>query len=52
LLLEESDGFVKHVQVNGVDLEYVDEGAGVPVVLSHQEPDLFNNVVLDFLSRH
>lgn len=24
-----------HVQVNGVDLEYVDEGAGVPVVFSH-----------------
>ena len=26
---------MKHVQVNGVDLEYVDEGAGVPVVFSH-----------------
>lgn len=24
-----------HVQVNGVDLEYVDDGAGVPVVFSH-----------------
>lgn len=24
-----------HVRVNGVDLEYVDEGAGVPVVFSH-----------------
>jgi len=26
---------VKHVQVNGVELEYVDQGAGVPVVFSH-----------------
>ena len=24
-----------HIRVNGVDLEYVDEGAGVPVVFSH-----------------
>lgn len=24
-----------HIHVNGVDLEYVDEGAGVPVVFSH-----------------
>lgn len=31
---EESDAAV-HVQVNGVDLEYVDEGTGVPVVFSH-----------------
>jgi len=27
--------FVTHVQVNGVNLEYVDEGTGVPVVFSH-----------------
>jgi pimeloyl-ACP methyl ester carboxylesterase len=26
---------VTHVHVNGVDLEYVDEGKGVPVVFSH-----------------
>jgi pimeloyl-ACP methyl ester carboxylesterase len=26
---------VTHVQVNGVDVEYVDEGTGVPVVFSH-----------------
>jgi len=26
---------VRHVHVNGVDLEYVDEGSGVPVVFSH-----------------
>lgn len=32
---EENDGFVARVHVNGVDLEYVDEGTGVPVVFSH-----------------
>ena len=26
---------MKHVRVNGVELEYVDEGTGVPVVFSH-----------------
>jgi pimeloyl-ACP methyl ester carboxylesterase len=26
---------VAHVHVNGVDLEYVDEGAGIPVLFSH-----------------
>ena len=26
---------VRHLHVNGVDLEYTDEGAGVPVVFSH-----------------
>jgi pimeloyl-ACP methyl ester carboxylesterase len=26
---------VAHIHVNGVDLDYVDEGAGVPVVFSH-----------------
>jgi pimeloyl-ACP methyl ester carboxylesterase len=26
---------VAHVHVNGVDLDYVDEGAGIPVVFSH-----------------
>ena len=26
---------MKHVQVNGVELEYMDEGTGVPVVFSH-----------------
>ena len=29
------DGLVAHIRVNGVDLEYVDEGTGVPVVFSH-----------------
>jgi pimeloyl-ACP methyl ester carboxylesterase len=29
------DEFVKHVQVNGVSLEYMDEGTGIPVVFSH-----------------
>jgi non-heme chloroperoxidase len=28
-------GPVSHVRVNGVDLEYVDEGTGTPVVFSH-----------------
>ena len=28
-------GRVTYVQVNGVELEYVDEGRGVPVVFSH-----------------
>jgi pimeloyl-ACP methyl ester carboxylesterase len=26
---------MRHIQVNGVDLEYLDEGTGVPVVFSH-----------------
>ncbi len=33
--LEENDRLVTHIHVNGVDLEYVDEGTGVPVVFSH-----------------
>jgi hypothetical protein len=33
--LEEHDGLVRHVRVNGVDLEYVEEGTGIPVVFSH-----------------
>jgi pimeloyl-ACP methyl ester carboxylesterase len=32
---EEHDGLVRHVRVNGVDLEYVEEGTGIPVVFSH-----------------
>jgi hypothetical protein len=32
--LEEHDGPVRHVRVNGVDLEYVEEGTGIPVVFS------------------
>jgi pimeloyl-ACP methyl ester carboxylesterase len=28
-------GLVTHIHVNGVELEYVDEGIGVPVVFSH-----------------
>ena len=54
------------VRVNGVDLEYVDEGTGVPVVFSHGgssdlrywEPrevfgrEVFNEAVLDFLAHH
>lgn len=33
--LWDREEFVTHVQVNGVNLEYVDEGTGVPVVFSH-----------------
>jgi pimeloyl-ACP methyl ester carboxylesterase len=29
------DGVVMHVRVNGVDLECLDEGTGVPVLFSH-----------------
>jgi len=31
----ENHELVTHIHVNGVDLEYVDEGTGVPVVFSH-----------------
>jgi pimeloyl-ACP methyl ester carboxylesterase len=34
-LSPDHDGLVTHVRVNGVDLEYIDEGTGVPVVFSH-----------------
>lgn len=33
--LRMKDELVTHVQVNGVNLEYVDEGTGVPAVFSH-----------------
>jgi pimeloyl-ACP methyl ester carboxylesterase len=33
--VEEDGRLVTRIRVNGVDLEYVDEGAGVPVVFSH-----------------
>ena len=26
---------MRHIQINGVDLEYIDEGTGVPVMFSH-----------------
>jgi non-heme chloroperoxidase len=35
LCREGEDGIVKHVHVNGVDLEYLDQGTGAPVVFSH-----------------
>lgn len=31
----ENAGLVAHIRVNAVDLEYVDEGTGIPVVFSH-----------------
>jgi pimeloyl-ACP methyl ester carboxylesterase len=34
-LVKRGNEFVKHIQVNGVSLEYVDEGTGTPVVFSH-----------------
>jgi pimeloyl-ACP methyl ester carboxylesterase len=32
---ESGNEFVTHIQINGVSLEYVDEGTGTPVVFSH-----------------
>jgi len=52
------------VHVNSVEHEVVDEGDGVPVVfspggsseashfVSYQQPERFNDLVLDFIARH